>query len=186
MKDTFPKVTKAFKQKICNVPVSAVRGALKGLLMPEEIDACVTRVTQLQEYLQNVTEIDSFDEIDRNDYYNQVESGGMVAMNYASQIKKKTNDLEKKDHFASKFYDFHNYYTKNQKNNREDFLPDYFYFPIVIFTYSVLSPTLNAIRYSPSGAVSLSFILHAPTTISIPSLSTSSYPTKSVESGTSA
>lgn len=117
LKDTFPKVTKAFKQKICNVPVSAVRGALKGLLMPEEIDACVTRVTQLQEYLQNVTEIDSFDEIDRNDYYNQVESGGMVAMNYASQIKKKTNDLEKKDHFASKFYDFHNYYTKNLNPN---------------------------------------------------------------------
>lgn len=117
LKDTFPKVTKAFKQKICNVPVSAVRGALKGLLMPEEIDACVTRVTQLQEYLQNVTEIDSFDEIDRNDYYNQVESGGMVAMNYASQIKKKTNDMEKKDHFASKFYDFHNYYTKNLNPN---------------------------------------------------------------------
>ena len=117
LKDTFPKVTKAFKQKICNVPVSAVRGALKGLLMPEEIDACVTRVTQLQEYLQNVTEIDSFDEIDRNDYYNQVESGGMLAMNYASQIKKKTNDMEKKDHFASKFYDFHNYYTKNLNPN---------------------------------------------------------------------
>lgn len=117
LKDTFPKVTKAFKQKICNVSVSAVRGALKGLLMPEEIDACVTRVTQLQEYLQNVTEIDSFDEIDRNDYYNQVESGGMVAMNYASQIKKKTNDMEKKDHFASKFYDFHNYYTKNLNPN---------------------------------------------------------------------
>lgn len=117
LKDTFPKVTKAFKQKICNVPVSAVRGALKGLLMPEEIDACVTRVTQLQEYLQNVTEIDSFDEIDRNDYYNQVESGGMMAMNYASQIKKKTNDMEKKDHFASKFYDFHNYYTKNLNPN---------------------------------------------------------------------
>lgn len=117
LKDTFPKVTKAFKQKICNVPVSAVRGALKGLLMPEEIEACVTRVTQLQEYLQNVTEIDSFDEIDRNDYYNQVENGGLLAMNYASQIKKRTNDLEKKDHFASKFYDFHYYYTKNLNPN---------------------------------------------------------------------
>ena len=125
LKATFPKVTKAFKQKICNVSVSAVRGALKGLLMPEEIEACVTRVTQLQAYLQNVTEIESFDEIDRNDYYHKLELGGVSAMNYASQVKRKTNDMEKKDFFASsRFYDLQNYYTKNLNPNGRDELRD--------------------------------------------------------------
>ena len=117
LKATFPKVTKAFKQKICNVSVSAVRGALKGLLMPEEIEACVTRVTQLQAYLQNVTEIDSFDEIDRNDYYHKSENGGRYAMNYGSQMKKRTYDVEKNDYFVSQFYNFRSYYTNNLNPN---------------------------------------------------------------------
>ena len=125
LKATFPKVTKAFKQKICNVSVSAVRGALKGLLMPEEIEACVARVTQLQEYLQNVTEIESFDEIDRNDYYYRLEMGGISPMNYASQIKKRTNDTEKKDYFvSSNFSELQTYYTKNLNPNGRTELRD--------------------------------------------------------------
>ena len=85
----------------------------------------MTRVTQLHAYLQNVTEIESFDEIDRNDYYHKLELGGVSAMNYASQVKRKTNDMEKKDFFASsRFYDLQNYYTKNLNPNGRDELRD--------------------------------------------------------------
>ncbi len=62
----FTEVTEEFRQKILRVPVSAVRGALKGLIGDKQIEACVKRVETLQGYLRELPQeriIDSFDQI---------------------------------------------------------------------------------------------------------------------------
>ena len=62
----FTEVTEEFRQKILRVPVSAVRGALKGLIGDDQIEACVKRVETLQGYLRELPQeriIDSFDQI---------------------------------------------------------------------------------------------------------------------------
>ncbi|MGN0402889.1 MAG: hypothetical protein ACI4HQ_11635 [Acetatifactor sp.] len=86
----FPEVTEAFRQKILRVPASAVKGALKGLIRDEQIEACVKRVEALQDYLRNNARIiDSFDQLSENhgEAYNFTPGQLYQNFNILSQVK---------------------------------------------------------------------------------------------------
>ena len=88
----FPVVTEGFRNKILDVSLSAVEGTLKGLIMDDEIQACVNRVETLQKYLKSLPDdkiVGSFEEIDRENYANerQVTTGNMFNTNIMSQVR---------------------------------------------------------------------------------------------------
>ena len=85
----FTEVTEEFRQKILRVSVSAVRGALKGLIGDEQIEACVKRVKALQDYLRNIPQeriIDSFDQISEN-HKNNFKLAALQTYNIYSQMR---------------------------------------------------------------------------------------------------
>lgn len=98
LNQTFPKVPDAFRQKILRVTPDAVKGALKGLIANDEIQACVTRMEMLQKYLSNLPQeriVDSFDEIDeidREQYYSAKASFGRDHY-YANYYAETENDI---------------------------------------------------------------------------------------------
>ncbi|MGN0376555.1 MAG: hypothetical protein ACI4ED_02860 [Suilimivivens sp.] len=106
----FPQVTEEFRQKILNVSLSAVRGALQGLINEDEIEACVNRVEALQKYLMKLTRenggiIDSFEQMEKG--YEDYHKIGKDNQNFniMSQIKNVSGGSQFDGSIKRLFYD---------------------------------------------------------------------------------
>lgn len=85
----FPVVPRLFMEKITGVPSSAVRGALKGLISDDEVEACVGRLEALQEYFNNLPDdkiVDTFEQVDRKEYGKKGKRSVGYRYNYYSQF----------------------------------------------------------------------------------------------------
>lgn len=96
---TFPVVTEEFRNKILDVPLSAVEGILKGLVAGDEVKACVDRVAALQKYLRELPDnkvVESYDQIDINKYAGerQITMGNGTYTNIMSHIRGVGKEVE--------------------------------------------------------------------------------------------